>query len=349
MKKFFCSQCQAQVFFENDQCVHCGQPLGFVPDRLEMQAFAAAGDGWYLRLPAGQPEKYRRCLNGVQHQVCNWMVPEKDPLPFCESCRLNEVIPNLSEPKNLARWYKLEAAKRRCIYSLLRLRLPLQPDPAGGVPALQFRFLAEADGTKPVATGHEAGKITVNIAEADEEERERRRVQLHEPYRTLVGHFRHELGHYYWDRLIKFTPALPRFRELFGDETADYNTAMENYYRQGPAPDWSQRTITAYASMHPWEDWAETWAHYFHIRDTLQTVDSFGLQMVPTPASNPPDAFDALCLRWVSFSCALNAINRGMGLNDLYPFIISPAVQEKLRFINNLIASTQTNLPPPAP
>ena len=134
---------------------------------------------------------------------------------------------------------------------------------------------------KPVKTGHENGVITVNIAEADEDEREHRRLAMHEPYRTLVGHLRHESGHFYWDRLIANSPNLIQFRELFGDETLDYEVALEAHYKQGPPAEWSERNVTAYASSHPWEDWAETWAHYLHIMDTLETAASFGVGIDP--------------------------------------------------------------------
>jgi hypothetical protein len=338
MKKFSCTHCQSRVFFENDKCLNCGNALGFVTDSMQMEAFNDAPDGLFTRVIAGPATKYRRCQNGTQHKVCNWMVPENEPDPFCVSCRLNDFIPDLTDPKNLERWHKLEMAKRRCIYSLLRMHLPMKSDAAKGGLALQFNFLADTP-AKPVITGHADGKITVNILEADEDERERRRLQLHEPYRTLVGHFRHELGHFYWDCLIKDGPQLTTFRELFGDETADYDAAMKNYYQQGPAADWPQRTITAYASMHPWEDWAETWAQYFHIKDTLESFDSFGLKIIPAPTVNPQDdAFEVLCLRWVDISFALNAINRSMGLSDLYPFIINPPVRKKLRFIDQVVS-----------
>ena len=156
-----------------------------------------------------------------------------------------------------------------------------------------------------------------------------------------MGHFRHELGHYYWDRLIANSPRLTRFRELFGDETADYASSLKQYYRQGPPSDWAQRTVTAYASAHPWEDWAETWAHYLHIYDTLETANGFELGVASAAGAIPVrwDSFDDMFKRWIPLSCALNSINRGMGLSDLYPFVIPDAAVEKLRFIHDLIAT----------
>jgi hypothetical protein len=345
------------VFFENDHCLKCGRRLGFLPDLLELSALEPAPDGKYR--PSISPaagKNYRACANGKQFQVCNWMVPDADPNPLCFSCRLNQVIPDLADGKNLERWKKLEHAKRRCLYTFLKLGLPAENVPGNGALALWFRFLEDKQ-NEPVKTGHQDGVITVNVAEADGDEREHRRLALHEPYRTLVGHLRHESGHYYWDRLIANSSNLQPFRDLFGDETADYDTALKNYYQAGPPADWPNRTVTAYASSHPWEDWAETWAHYLHITDTLETARSFGVTVTagkesnrapktvsPAPAGRRTD-FDDLLATWTPLTCALNSINRGMGLADLYPFVISPAVIEKLRFIDSVIKGLKRPLP----
>jgi hypothetical protein len=346
MKCFHCNSCGIMVFFENNQCVKCGSQLGFLPDVLEVSTLQPA-DNNQLRAdaPAAEKRLYRLCANGQQHKMCNWLVPVEDPNPFCPSCRLNQIIPDLNDAKNLARWEKLELAKRRCIYTFLKLGLPTESPAGSNQLALSFRFLQDKP-NEPVITGHENGIITVNVAEADDDEREHRRVALHEPYRTLVGHFRHESGHFYWDRLIANSKNLNRFRELFGDETADYATALKNYYAQGPAADWAERTVSPYASSHPWEDWAETWAHYLHIMDTLETTASFGLSINPQKTgvknstkisamtTNKWIDFEAVLEDWVPLTSALNSINRGMGLADLYPFVIAPAVVEKLRFIH---------------
>jgi hypothetical protein len=336
------------IFFKNDRCVKCGSALGFLPDVLELSTLEPlANDLWRAGAPPAGGRAYRHCANGTQFQTCNWMVPENDPNPFCTACRLNEIIPDLSIARNRLRWFKLELAKRQCIYSLLRLRLPMD---GGQGQALKFRFLQDYENA-PVMTGQDDGVITINIAEADDDEREHRRLTFHEPYRTLVGHFRHELGHFYWDRLIANSPHLPGYRELFGDETMDYDQTLQAYYRQGPPADWTERTVTAYASSHPWEDWAESWAHYLHILDALETAASFGLQINPGKLTNQdsqttvPVRFgrqmeiDRLLADWVPLSCALNSINRSMGLADLYPFVIPPRVAEKLRFIHAVVNS----------
>jgi hypothetical protein len=334
------------VFFENHRCLKCDHPLGFLPDALALRALEDVADGQCRPIGDGADGRtYRHCANGIQHGVCNWLVPADDANPFCLACRLNEVIPNLNDANNLPRWSKLELAKRRCLYTLLRLGLPVLGAPEKQIPSLRFRFLQDQP-NDPVKTGHENGLITINVAEADGDERERRRLQLHEPYRTLVGHFRHESGHYYWDRLIAGSPNLPRFRELFGDETAAYDAALGEYYRQGPPADWATRTVTPYASSHAWEDWAESWAHYLHIVDTLESAADFDLSVkdevvhrsgpVQIKAGRHLD-FDQLILEWTPLVCALNAINRGMGLSDLYPFVMSAPVVEKLRFIHGVV------------
>jgi hypothetical protein len=351
MKNFHCDNCGMLVFFQNDRCVKCGHPLGFLPDVLDLSTLETTVDNsWQASSPPAAGCFYRNCANGQQFQVCNWMVPENDPNPLCVACRLNEVIPDLTEIKNHERWGKLELAKRRCIYTFLKLGLPIESAPGSNQPSLKFSFLQDKENA-PVKTGHENGMITVNVAEADDDEREHRRLQLHEPYRTLVGHLRHESGHFYWDRLISNSPNLRRFRELFGDETMDYNAALQAYYKQGPPADWQGRTVTAYASSHPWEDWAETWAHYLHIMDTLETAAGFGMSVDPANKANNGSSknspikfdermdFDTLLTDWIPLTCALNSINRGMGLSDLYPFVIPPAVIEKLRFIHQVAHS----------
>jgi hypothetical protein len=337
------------VFFENDRCLKCESQLGFVPEVLDLITFEPLLDNqWRASSPNAKKRSFRKCANGQQHKTCNWMVPVTDPNPFCASCRLNEIIPDLTDAKNITRWGKLEAAKRRGIYTFLKLGLPIQNEGSNNQPGLKFRFLADRENAA-VQTGHENGVITINIAEADADEREHRRLTFHEPYRTLVGHFRHESGHFYWDRLIANSRHLQKFRELFGDERPDYDTALKIYYQQGPLNDWSARTITAYGSSHPWEDWAETWAHYLHIVDTLETSAGFGMSVAPSETSSDSPAqssrvafedkmdFDALLNEWIPLTCALNSVNRGMGLSDLYPFVIPPAVVEKLRFIHAVI------------
>src|SRR5947209_1859191 len=206
---------------------------------------------------------YRQCSNATQYQVCNWLVPEDSPNRLCEACALNQVIPDLNVPGNQERWHKLEVAKRRVLYSLKDLGIPPGPTAVRKkAPGLTFSFLADAGPGSKVMTGHNNGVITINIAEADDAAREQRRVSLNEAYRTLLGHLRHEVAHYYWLLLIQGSPHLDVCCKLFGDPSSDYAAALKTYYQNGPPADWRQHFISAYASAHPAEDWAETFAHY---------------------------------------------------------------------------------------
>ncbi len=275
MKVFHCDNCDHLVFFENTQCVSCGHRLGFLPDQMDMGSLDTH-------------REYRLCRNYEELDVCNWAIPPGDPNPLCQSCRLTRVIPDLAVDGHKAAWYRLEVAKRRVVYTLLNLGLPLEAAGDRGDDALAFQFMADPPGGQPVLTGHADGVITVNIAEANDAERERRRHALGEPYRTLLGHIRHEIGHYYWTRLIaRGAAALARFRELFGDEREDYAAALKRHYDSGPPADWQDRFVTAYASAHPSEDWAETWAHYLHMTDTLEMAASCGVSLRPARAGEP--------------------------------------------------------------
>ena len=352
MKVFRCDHCQHLVFFENILCVKCQHLLAFLPDLGVVGSLQSTAEGTYTSPLRRAPSiGYRLCSNYTGENVCNWAVSATDPNPLCLACRLTRAIPDLSVPGHREAWYKLEVAKRRLVYSLLKLQLPLANriiDPDRG---LTFDFLVDPpDATSPqVLTGHIQGVITINLSEADDSERERRRVQLHEPYRTVLGHFRHESGHYYWDRLIADSYQLESFRETFGDEQADYGEALARHHTVGPPVDWSERCVSAYASAHPWEDWAETWAHYLHIVDALETAAGCGLLMRPRRAGDPairhvPDpvdetavSFDELLDSWLPLTYMLNNLNRGLGLLDSYPFVLAGPVIEKLRFVHDLV------------
>lgn len=349
MNIFHCDHCQNLVFFENITCQRCGHALAYLPDVRDLGSLDAIGDNlWRSRAALGSRE-YRLCGNYTKENVCNWAIPADDPHALCQSCRLTRVIPDLSVPGHKEAWYRLEVAKRRLVYSLSNLALPLlnrDDDPEHG---LGFEFLAdvpEAEG--PVLTGHANGVITINVAEANDAEREKRRLAMHEPYRTLLGHFRHEIGHYYWYRLLQSTNRLDAFRELFGDDRADYAAALQNHYEHGAPPDWQARFISTYASSHPWEDWAETWAHYLHMTDTLETAAASGLSLKPKRKDEPAlksdpkmakrSIFDRMIADWFPLTYVLNNLNRGLGLADSYPFVLSEPVVEKLRFIHDTIA-----------
>lgn len=358
MRIFTCSACQQLTFFENVQCTSCGHSLAFLPDArvlsalelVEGQAGPVTTSTLFVALaPKAKGARYRMCENGVLHAACNWAINEDDPQPLCAACRLNDVIPNLEKPGALEAWQKLERAKRRLMYTLMELGLPIESRDERPENGLVFSFMADGDEDKEkVFTGHADGHITININEADDPFREQVRQSMGEAYRTLLGHFRHEVGHYYWDRLIRDTPWLHHYRALFGDERADYQAALQHHYENGTPPDWGVNFVSAYATMHPWEDWAETWAHYLHMVDTLGTARAFGLSLRPKPhggAAEPTVAaraldfedFDELMTGWVPMTLALNSLNRSMGLADPYPFVLSEKAINKLRFVHDVI------------
>jgi hypothetical protein len=362
MKVFHCDHCQQLVFFENVQCVNCQHALAYLPDVGDMGSLEPAGpDAWTTPQPRARGRTFRLCKNYSQESICNWAVPAEDPNPLCQSCRLTRIIPSLSVSGHRQAWYRLEVAKRRLIYSLLGLGLPLRDKLEDAEHGLAFEFMADPDrgaAGAPILTGHANGVITLSVAEANDAEREKRRLALHEPYRTLLGHFRHESAHYYWDLLLKDSPRLDAFREFFGDERVDYKQALERHYQEGPPADWQEQFVTAYASAHPWEDWAETWAHYLHITDTLETAISSGLALRPWRADEPaltpnllmvgcrPVTFDRMISAWFPLTYLLNNLNRGLGLPDGYPFVLSDPAIAKLRFVHDAIEAAATTPQP---
>jgi len=354
MKAFHCDVCGALVFFENVRCLKCNNALGFLPDFIDLSTVEIEASGVYRALaPSARNRFYKQCSNGREHQICNWLIPVEDENPLCTACRLNTVIPDLTVPQNRELWHQLELAKRRMVYTLLRLEISTEGD-QNRTP-LRFRFMTNPPGGPPVMTGHDDGVITINLAEADPAERERRRLNLQEPFRTLLGHMRHEIAHYYWNELVDNTQRLDLFRKLFGDERQDYPASLQKYYQDGAPPNWQERHVTAYAAAHPWEDWAETSAHYFHIVDTVETAGSFGLALKPRhpdaksmtadpkSVANLDSPFDRILGNWFPLTYALNELNRGMGLPDLYPFVLSNAAIEKLRFVHEIFHNRARN------
>ncbi|MES2936209.1 MAG: putative zinc-binding peptidase [Pseudomonadota bacterium] len=358
MNTFHCQNCGHPIFFENVRCLKCSSDLAFLPDRMAMSPIEPAEpaeDGTPLWRPRLRPRKrastarYRLCHNNAAYQACNFAVPQDDPNPLCVSCRQTRVLPDLAQPDNIQRWYRIEVAKRRLFYTLAKMGLLDPTPPHGERDGPVFEFLADQPGQQ-VMTGHAQGLITLNVAEADDTERVRRRIEMHEPYRTLLGHLRHESGHFYWDHLVApFPERLERFRELFGDERQDYAQALHAHYASGGQPaNWQDNYVSAYATAHPWEDWAETWAHYLHMVDLLETAASYHTRLtVPGTESDVEDVinpletgspdFDTLVDQWVPVTLLVNSLNRSLGQEDAYPFALSVNALRKLRFVHDTI------------
>ena len=344
-------RCGNHIFFRNSLCLNCETPLGYLPERAELVPLDPGSAAGRWRVPDDDAE-YKRCANLDTPAGCNWLVPVDDPEDLCAACRLNDTIPDLDDADNRRYWAAIEIAKRRLVAQLISLGLPVKSklgeDPEHGV---MFEFLRAPPGGPPVMTGHANGVITLNVEEADDAKREKIRHDMREPYRTLLGHFRHEIGHYYWDRLVRDSAWQARFRELFGDERAGYAAALEANYEKGPPADWPTRFISAYASTHPWEDWAETWAHYLHVIDSLGTALGFGLNADDLEADalpftradlfapDDPDAgrFLDMLNGWIEMTMVLNELARSMGEHDFYPFVMSRPVVAKLQFIHLIV------------
>jgi hypothetical protein len=317
VRSFACDTCGQLVFFENTVCLRCGSDLGFEPRRREL-----------VTLTAGAA----RCAN-LDLAGCNWLVDATGEL--CASCVLTRTRPADDDTEGIARFRDAEAAKRWLLFELGELGLPVQSwrEREGG---LAFELLSGDRGA--VTTGHADGVVTLDVDESDDAHREALRERLGEPYRTVLGHFRHEIAHYYWPLLVPDGPARERFRALFGDEREDYGEALERHYASGPPFDWSERYVSAYATMHAWEDWAETFAHYLHIWDTLQTAGAFGVNVrgAEDPALDGGD-FGQLLEDWLPLTYALNALSRSMGRDDLYPFVLPAPVVDKLAFVHERV------------
>ena len=336
MRDFTCPNCGQHLTFENSLCLSCGSALGFSLDDMALLVIAAKEDEEHAgAVDAGE---YELCAN-LHLAECNWLVPVHTVRRLCKSCALTRTRPNDADTAALAAFAVAEQAKRRLIAELHELELPItdrDEDPRYG---LAFDLLSSE--SEKVFTGHHNGVITLDLAEGDDVHREQLRKAMSEPYRTLLGHFRHEIGHYYFYRLVDSSAEYrPRFCELFGDPDADYQEALDRHYREGAPSGWEKSFVSSYATMHPAEDWAETFAHYLHIRDTLDTCAAFG--MAPAAATFDrralgPSGFDTIIDMWLPLAWALNMINRSMGRDDLYPFVLPVRLLDKMRFIHTII------------
>ena len=351
MRTFRCT-CENTLFFDNSVCLRCGNATGFCPACRNVVALLPLADGGWCCGNALCGVGLAKCANYLEHDVCNRCVTaaaaaaNSAPV-LCDCCGLNQTIPDLTMPGFKEKWYRLEAAKRRLLYALDMIGLPYQFAAADPRPKLRFDFKADVApkqflwwtmGKKEqVFTGHANGLITINIREANDAERERLRVDFGEAHRTLIGHFRHEIAHYYWEILVRGRDE-DRCRAVFGDhENPTYQAALERYYQNGPLPNWQERFVSAYATMHPWEDFAETFATYLDMVSVLDTAHHAGFTPLPRFGD-----LTALVLQYKALAIGMNEINRSMGLLDLVPEVLVTPVQEKLRYIHELIGVATT-------
>jgi hypothetical protein len=340
VRDFSCPRCGQQLAFENSRCLHCGATLRFVLDTRDFVALVE--DGPNPRTAEVGGVVLTSCANLFTAR-CNWATPAGTSL--CPSCTLTRVRPADADTSGISAFADAEAAKRRLVLELVELGLPIvgrAEDPEGG---LCFDLLSSEE--EPVITGHDNGVVTLDLAESDDVHRTQLQLSMAEPYRTLLGHFRHETGHYYATLFLdgaaaQERAARPEFERLFGDPDADYQAALDRHYSQGAPVGWARSFVSSYATMHPAEDWAETFAHYLHIRDTLDTAAAFGMAPSGAAADRPlagDVGFDKIIELWLPLSWSLNMVNRSMGHVDLYPFVLPDAVLEKMRLVHHLVTA----------
>ena len=360
MRDFSCAACGNTTYFENRNCISCGSRLGFVTDAQSLEALVPEdGDLWHLASDKGR--RFRLCAN-AKADVCNWLVAADSVDTYCRACRHNRLVPSPSLPHTLAHWRAIGAAQRHLFYSFLKWRLPAptrEENPTGGLvfDFLEDRRLPDGSIEKPM-TGHDEGVITIRAAEAEDAERETLRAKLHEPYRTMLGHFRHETGHFIWNQMVRDGGLIAECRQVFGDDSLDYSEALQRHYREGAPANWQQHFISEYASSHPWEDFAETFAHCLHIVDTLEMARSHKMRLSVCGEDEKEIAidpyretdFESLANLWVPLSITMNSLHHSMGERPLYPFILTPSVRAKLGFVHEVITrqirgATQDNVP----
>ena len=310
MRLFACPVCGATLYFHNRRC-GCGAEVAYAPDARRFVLADAV------------------CTNREPIR-CNWVAGRG----LCAACAMTAVVPDAFHDANQALWAEAEAAKRWVLATLHR-RGWFTAEDAGPRPV--FHLLSEhtSGGPAEVSMGHQAGVVTINVVESDPAEVVRRREALGEPYRTITGHFRHELAHFLFERLAPDPAFLEAFRAVFGDERADYGAALAAHYRNGPPSGWPERHITAYASAHPHEDWAETVAHLLHLTDMVDSAAATGLRLRGLAAGY--DAYveadaERLIALGVDHAIALNHVTRAIGHADVYPFVLRPLTRAKLAF-----------------
>lgn len=345
MKILHCPSCDQQVYFDNLRCLSCAASLAFEPLSRTMLAFGPTwGDGV---VDTAKKTTHQPCRHRLGARACNWAVPTKPgAAPECDSCRLTDAAASAPEQGHQARWFSAESAKRRLLYTLLELGISTHASHAGE-DTLGLRFVWQVPSAgKPVLTGHDGGTVTLNLLEADDDHRESARVAFGEPLRTVLGHLRHEVSHYLDARWVDTDPALAKeFTALMGDKSLDYPKALEHHYAHGAPADWQEHHISAYASAHPWEDWAETCAHYLLMVDAVETATQWGLGLDNVPDVRLGDsahvfdlpADDLVLQQWLPVSRFLNSMARSIGVRDNYPFVVAQLVIQKMAFVRKVL------------
>lgn len=328
MQRFACERCGNQLPFDASTCPVCGALIGYVPEQRDLRVLEPADDPATYAV-GGSADVLWRCLNAAWG--CNWTLAADAGGEWCRSCSLTRGRPDLADPAAVERWAAAEAAKRRLVHQLDSLALPIEPRSRSAPHGLAFD-LVDLPGV-PGITGHLDGIVTLDLAEADDQHRDQQRRQLGEPFRTLIGHLRHEVGHYYWDRLVGQSDHLAAFRRLFGDERADYRRALSEHHTTTTTWDRS-RYVSAYATAHPLEDWAETFAHYLHVVDALDTAIAYGLVDPVDEEVAATQGFAAILERWAPVAAALDAIADSLGTPRPFPFEPTGVALDKLAFVH---------------
>ncbi|TWT52364.1 putative zinc-binding metallopeptidase [Allorhodopirellula solitaria] len=324
-------RCGRRIFFNNHSCLACEAILGRCDECRSLTSFTSHGE--HAECDVCHTSVHA-CENQNFH-VCRSYVSDADKL--CQWCQFTAVTPDTSIPQQVSQWATMESAKRRLLLELHRLSLPPYVDNLTESHPLSFLFLAdtvdEQGNEKRIITGHDQGVITINLAEADSVHRERTRVELGEPQRTLIGHMRHEVGHYIdWAWAMQVDPE--GYHALFGDPQAiDYSQAMDHHYQNGAPENWAENHVSAYATMHPWEDFAETANLYLDIMAIATTAnDQDRAHFDLSPQADMPKLVNEILQIVVEAS----EYNCDLGLAPLLPEQLPPAVIEKLAYVHSL-------------